>query len=132
MTLGLLGPSRAIAQMPIDEPPHQEHGQALILAELGASTASAVLTIHNASHARRGERSVGWALAGVAVGTLALSASTSNEAQVKAFDVVAGMGAVVSGVARLAVREPSPQVGVACRKVEVDTGSRSVAVRLLF
>ncbi len=116
----------------LDETPSQNHGQAVLLAELGTAAASAVLTIHNASHARKGDGSVGWSLAGIAVGTLALSASTSNQAQVKAFDVVAGVGAVVASVARLAVRAPNPQVGLAGRKLEVDTKPSSVALRVLF
>ena len=130
--LGVVHPSASCAQpQSLDATPKPGHPGVAVAAELATIGSSVVLGLHNARATRQGERSIGWSLAGIAVGVAALSAGASNDAEVPAFGVVAGLGSVLAGVARLALHGEAVQAQ-SVGQVELDTGPRHLGLRLRF
>lgn len=87
---------------PIDAPPTEGGSDAVVAAGVVFTGASFVFAIHNGRMALHGKPGLASSLVAVAVGVGALSAAASNETPLEAFGVVAGMGAVLTGAARLA------------------------------
>ena len=114
---------------PIDAPPRERRSDAAIAAEVGLAGASLVMGVHNGRAALRGEPSLAWSLAGIAVGVGSLSAAASSDAETEALDVAAGMGAVLTGFARLGREVRATDSTHALR---IEPGYRSLRFRMQF
>jgi hypothetical protein len=99
---------------------------------MAVSGVAVVMSIHNGRLAYGGDRSFGWALAGLVVGTGALSLAAADDAEVAAFDVAAGMAAVVTSLARMPRSGGDARIRSSQRDVGIQTGYRSLGVRIRF
>jgi len=125
--------SRSLAQEQlIDLPPQSsQHGE-LVAVEFAMTCGSAVTAIYNGRMAVQGERSLLWSLAGTAVGALTLWAASSNESSIPAVDVVAGIAAVVTSVARLPRLHDEPHAQSSARALELSSAPGGLGLRMRF
>jgi len=130
---GLVHASTSFAQgQLIDLPPQSHDSDALVAVEFAMTSASALTAIYNGRNAVQGERSLFWSLAGTAVGAATLWASSSNESKMPAVDVVAGIAAVVTSVARLPRLHNEPHAQSSVRTLELSSGPGSLGLRMRF
>jgi hypothetical protein len=116
----------------IDSPPESPDDGALVAVEFAMISASAVTAIYNGRLAVQGKRSLFWSLAGTAVGAATLWASASNESKMPAADVVAGIAAVVTSVARLPRLHEEPHARSTMRTLELNQAPGGLGVRMRF